>query len=459
MLSGTCVPELPGLISPSSSDERDRQPDRGEQQEQRQRVAQQRSARAAERTRRAARAPGCADAPDPSARRRGLRRPCRWRRCRRRRWRLARRRGPSAGVARGVRSRRSCGLGGHAGRRRGRAAGGRAIARIASAAGARSARERRRSARPERHTRAVGKAMRVHKNDTSRIAAGTLSQNRSHRSDFTESVADRACRRGGVHKNETPSKSAGDSLRRRVTPIAAHTASIDARSCFPTSVIRARAHTVHDRKGATTCARIAPSSSRWSSPSRSPLPAGAAAPAPDHRRLDLGAAARPETRHAPTTRHTQAPRAEGRRRPVRHRHQRRGERPLRHRRLLARPDQGRRPERPRVHEDRPRRRVHHHQHRSNPIAQPLPGNRRRNLHRADPRLEPGAGREDLRPDRPVRPRRRLRYAGRLPAHLPRRKPEDLAERHGRRPPTASSRTRWPATSRRSASCRSPTPPA
>ncbi len=37
-------------------------------------------------------------------------------------------------------------------------------------------------------------------------------------------------------------------------------------------------------------------------------------------------------------------------------------------------------------------------------------------------------REDRGPDRPVRPRRRLGYAGRLPAHLPRRNPEDLAER-------------------------------
>ena len=40
VLSGTCVPELPGLIAPSSVREGDRQPERGEQQEQRERIAQ-----------------------------------------------------------------------------------------------------------------------------------------------------------------------------------------------------------------------------------------------------------------------------------------------------------------------------------------------------------------------------------------------------------------------------------
>ena len=53
---------------------------------------------------------------------------------------------------------------------------------------------------------------------------------------------------------------------------------------------------------------------------------------------------------------SEAPHAESRRRPVGHRHQRRRNGPLRHRRLLAQPDPRRRPERPRLHEDRPRRR-------------------------------------------------------------------------------------------------------
>ena len=38
------------------------------------------------------------------------------------------------------------------------------------------------------------------------------------------------------------------------------------------------------------------------------------------------------------------------------------------------------------------------------------------------------GANDLGADRPVRPRRRVRYPGRLPAHLPGRKPAHLAER-------------------------------
>ena len=150
------------------------------------------------------------------------------------------------------------------------------------------------------------------------------------------------------------------------------------------------------------------------------------------------------------------PRAESQRRSVGHRHQGRRQRPLRHRRLLARPDQGRRPERPRVHEDRARRRVRDHQHRQ-PDLEPLTGNGRRDLHRAHPRLERSPRREDQRADRPVRPRRRLRYPGRLPAHLPRRNPEDLAERDRRdlqRPRAARGRK---ATNRRSASCPSHTP--
>ena len=54
--------------------------------------------------------------------------------------------------------------------------------------------------------------------------------------------------------------------------------------------------------------------------------------------------------------------------------ERRGHRPLRHRRLLARPDQGRRPRGPGLHEDRPRRRVRDHQRRQ-PRLQPLQKNR------------------------------------------------------------------------------------
>ena len=66
--------------------------------------------------------------------------------------------------------------------------------------------------------------------------------------------------------------------------------------------------------------------------------------------------------------------------------------------------------------------------------------------------------QDLRPDRPVRPRRRLGYPGRLPAHLPRRKPADLPERDRQDLQRPGAAERVGATSRRSASSPSPTPP-
>ena len=49
----------------------------------------------------------------------------------------------------------------------------------------------------------------------------------------------------------------------------------------------------------------------------------------------------------------------------------------------------------------------------------------------DPRLERSAGREGLRPDRPVRPRRRLRYRRTPSSTSSSAKPEDLAERDRR----------------------------
>ena len=80
---------------------------------------------------------------------------------------------------------------------------------------------------------------------------------------------------------------------------------------------------------------------------------------------------------------------------------------------------------------------------SNAISTLSQSDRRKHLHRPDPRLEPGARREDLGPDRPVRPRRRLRYPGRLPAHLPGRKHRRSPRARRRRPPTASRKTRCP----------------
>ena len=124
------------------------------------------------------------------------------------------------------------------------------------------------------------------------------------------------------------------------------------------------------------------------------VPAGALGRAPDHRRLDLGPAARAETRHRLPQGLPEDPRAAGRRRPVGHRHQRRRQRALRHRRLLARPDLGVDPHGPRLHQDRARRRVHDHQQRQ-PDRPTSPRKGRRDLHRPHPRLERSPGREDL----------------------------------------------------------------
>ena len=132
------------------------------------------------------------------------------------------------------------------------------------------------------------------------------------------------------------------------------------------------------------------------------------------------------------------PRAEGQRRAVGHRHQRRRQRPPRHRRLLARPDHRRRPQGPRLHEDRPRRRLRDHEHK-NPISN-LSQQEVEGIFTGKIRdWSEVPGREGLRPDRPVRPRRRLRYPGRLPAHLPRRIPEDRRRARLPSPPTAWSR--------------------
>ena len=68
VLSGTSFPEEAGLIAPSSSEERDRERDRGDQQEQRHRVAQQELAECSRRSRRSSPAPGCGAARDRSGR-------------------------------------------------------------------------------------------------------------------------------------------------------------------------------------------------------------------------------------------------------------------------------------------------------------------------------------------------------------------------------------------------------
>ncbi len=74
------------------------------------------------------------------------------------------------------------------------------------------------------------------------------------------------------------------------------------------------------------------------------------------------------------------------RRAVGHRHQRRRQRQLRHRRLLARPDRRRRPHGLVFTKIAARRRVHDHQrHRTR--LQPLPAGGRRHLHGQHPRLE------------------------------------------------------------------------
>ncbi len=112
---------------------------------------------------------------------------------------------------------------------------------------------------------------------------------------------------------------------------------------------------------------------------------------------------------------------------VRHRHRRRGDRSLRHRRLLARPDQWRDPN-GLVFTKIARDGVCIITNTLEPAVEPLRRKRAGNLHGQSPRLERSPRRQDLRPDRPVRPRRRFRYPGCLPAHLPGRNAEDLPER-------------------------------
>ena len=111
----------------------------------------------------------------------------------------------------------------------------------------------------------------------------------------------------------------------------------------------------------------------------------------------------------------------------------------------------------RVQQDRPRRDLHRHQpeqHARRPLAGAGPGH----LLRQGPRLEPGARRDRVRPDRPGRPHRGLRYAGRVPEDL-HGQTSKVAERRRRRRPTASSRRRSTATRTRSATCRSRSPKA
>ena len=160
--------------------------------------------------------------------------------------------------------------------------------------------------------------------------------------------------------------------------------------------------------------------------------------AADHRRIHLGAAARPETRGRLPQGISPPPAPKVKRRPVRHRHQRRRRRPLRHRRLLPRPDQRRRPARARSSRRSPATALCIITNPNNPIANLSQKASSSIFTGRDRDWSQVPGAQDHRPDRPVRPRRRLRYAGRLPAHLPRRNAADLRERDAPRPRTASS---------------------
>ena len=128
----------------------------------------------------------------------------------------------------------------------------------------------------------------------------------------------------------------------------------------------------------------APNPHRFPDPRAHPRRAGRrGGQAPDRRRLDLSASTDAETRQRLPQGLPEDPRAAGQRRAVGHRHQRRRQRQPRRRRLIARPDQRRRPRGTAVHQARPRRRVRDHQ-RQELHLQPLPAGGRRHLHREDP---------------------------------------------------------------------------
>ena len=165
--------------------------------------------------------------------------------------------------------------------------------------------------------------------------------------------------------------------------------------------------------------------------------------AADHRRLDLGAPARPETREPPTTSqfpNIPAPKVEGGQSDVGIAGVAAGRFDIgdSSRDPLSTDPHGL------VFTKIARDGVCVITNNANPIANLSQRRSQGIFTRLDPRLERSRRREGLRPDRPVRPRRRLRYPGRLPEHLPGRRPEDLPERHAPRPPTASSRTPSPA---------------
>ena len=178
-------------------------------------------------------------------------------------------------------------------------------------------------------TRAERKSNGVHKNDTSR--------RRSQRRAFTRNTQLR--RRDGVHKNETPAESAIDSLPAGVRFVA-HTASIHAVDLFPPPSVDDAEAEPNSTQRSNHRAR-APHPHRLADPRRS---LSRCRRAPTASRLIIGGSTSvlPLAQKLATAYHKAYPKIPapaGRGRPVGHRHQRRGDGALRHRRLLARPAQ------------------------------------------------------------------------------------------------------------------------
>ncbi len=282
VLSGACVPELLGLMSPSSVAKAIASPIEAIAGTARADRARRSAARPAP-ARPASRARGCADGPGPSAR------PA----CSRRAAPLAD--GGAGGRARVLLERspssralavivRVVAVGvlfvGHA-----------VVSCVGGSGGCAGSRSRRmqrwsRGDRPrQRHT-----PRRKATPFTKTTHAPGRSQ-RQHRA-RVHLTADH-----GVHKNDTSCQPTTDSLARGVRSIA-HTASIARIELLPppASVDADSYPSPTSDKGAITCAHTAPSSSP--DPRAGPRRAGRRGrQAPDHRRLDLRPAARPETRH------------------------------------------------------------------------------------------------------------------------------------------------------------------
>ena len=257
----------------------------------------------------------------------------------------------------------------------------------------------------------------------------------------------------GVHKNETPANRLGESLRRGVTPIAATAHRRASIAVSPERALRLGQPVPTKRSEPVRALRTLVLTAVTALALAGP--GVRARPPAHHRRLDLGTSPRAETRRRCTTRKStsRTPKVTGGQSDI-------GISGVNEGRF----DIGDSSRDPIVGTD-PKGLVFTKiardgvciiTNKSNPITT-LSQSTVENIFTGQIRdwsQVPGA--KISRPDRPVRPRRRLRYAGRLPAHLPGRKREDLPKRHGRRRPTASRKTRSPPTSRRSGSCPSPT---